>query len=319
MIRKLHLFLFLQQLSFPRFSVLLSQKTRHRVERGDFCLLGQWRSSLHTTRSWEFIGKREPLWYMVESKSLLTKRIRTQALLKGICEEGDAFSSSQCNRILFNRGTCSDVDPCVAKKRLACDAGLRLVACSRADNGAPCDAFVSSSSSMDSLFLNDPFTDSLNTSYAYRSARDHDGHGTHTASIVAAAASAACPPGGFAAGTAVGGAPLARLAVYKVCWPIQGPNPNIEKTCFDATCRGYRRCHRGRVDVLEHSIERTASHDRTGRLIAIGTPMRLRGSSDLQRGEPGPDASTVVNLELRVITQRREQHRPRALMPDQFF
>lgn len=76
---------------------------------------------------------------------------------------------------------------------------------------------------------------SLNTSYAYRSPRDHDGHGTHTSSTAAGRSiNNVSALGGFAYGTISGGAPLARLAVYKVCWPIPGPNPNIENTCFEA-------------------------------------------------------------------------------------
>ncbi|KAK8612783.1 hypothetical protein V6N13_092890 [Hibiscus sabdariffa] len=60
-----------------------------------------------------------------------------------------------------------------------------------------------------------------------------DGHGTHTASTAAGRQiSDVAAFGGFAKGTASGGAPLARLAIYKACWAIPNQPKADGNTCF---------------------------------------------------------------------------------------
>lgn len=74
----------------------------------------------------------------------------------------------------------------------------------------------------------------LNEEEDYKSARDKDGHGTHTSSIVGGrAVPKASAIGGFASGTASGGAPLARLAIYKACWPFKGQSKHEGNICTD--------------------------------------------------------------------------------------
>ena len=56
------------------------------------------------------------------------------------------------------------------------------------------------------------------TSNDNRSARDHDGHGTHTASTVSGNKLKGVSFYKIAQGTARGGVPSARIAAYKVCY-----------------------------------------------------------------------------------------------------
>ena len=112
--------------------------------------------------------------------------------------------------------------------------------------------------------------------------------------------------GGFAYGTASGGAPLARLAIYKVCWPIPGPNPNLENTCFDADLlAAFDDAVNDGVDIISMSI------GPIGRPPMYSVDSMSIGSLHATKrgivvacsgGNAGPEPATVVNLAPWMIT-----------------
>ncbi|XP_042449474.1 subtilisin-like protease SBT3.10 [Zingiber officinale] len=81
----------------------------------------------------------------------------------------------------------------------------------------------------------------------YQSPRDYQGHGTHTASTAAGSLVRNVSFHGLGEGTVRGGAPRARLAIYKACWEGNGcPDADVLKAVDDAIYDG--------VDVLSLSI-----------------------------------------------------------------
>jgi hypothetical protein len=62
---------------------------------------------------------------------------------------------------------------------------------------------------------------------------DGDGHGTHTSTTAGGSFAANASYFGFANGTAKGGAPHARIAMYKVCWVNAGCSDADIMAAFD--------------------------------------------------------------------------------------
>lgn len=140
----------------------------------------------------------------------------------------------------------------------------------------------------------------------YRSARDKDGHGTHTASTVAGrAVPGASALGGYAKGRATGGASLTRLAIYKACWPIKGQSKDQGNTCIDVDMlKAIDDAISDGVDVLSISIGYKKP-------IAYGDDVISRGALEATRknivvvcsaGNSGPLGSTLSNPAPWIIT-----------------
>ncbi|RVW91681.1 Subtilisin-like protease SBT3.3 [Vitis vinifera] len=127
---------------------------------------------------------------------------------KGICQHGERFNSTNCNRKLIGaRWFFKGIHQEIGK------------------------------------FMN--ITDNLE----FLSPRDGIGHGTHTASTAAGYFVQKANYRGLATGLARGGAPLARLAIYKACWAI------ISGACSDADIlKAFDKAIHDGVDILSLSV-----------------------------------------------------------------
>lgn len=242
--------------------------------------------SLQTTRSWEFVGlekgEKEEHNYMNGGGDLLLKAkygkdVVVGLLDSGIWPESKSFSDE-------------GMGPIPKSWKGICQTGVAF-------NTSHCNNKLIGARYYLKGFEN--YYGKLNETEDYRSPRDKDGHGTHTASTVGGRrVPNVSAIGGFGSGTASGGAPLVRLAIYKVCWAIPNESKADGNTCFtedmlaamdDAIADG--------VNVLSISIgtrEPTAYADDG---IAVGAFHALKRDIVVvcSAGNSGPAPSTLSN------------------------
>ncbi|KAL6008149.1 hypothetical protein ACLOJK_033655 [Asimina triloba] len=134
------------------------------------------------------------------------------------------------------------------------------------------------------------------SNFEYRSARDALGHGTHVASTaVGSVVGENASFFGLGKGLARGGAPRARLAVYKVCW-----NRNFQGTCEEADIMAaFDDAIRDGVHVISASLGQTpplpplfSSATDIGAFHAAQVGVSVVFSA----GNDGPDPSLVQNV-----------------------
>ncbi|KAM2294770.1 hypothetical protein ACFX1S_034646 [Malus domestica] len=227
--------------------------------------------NLHTTRSWNFLEVNSHIRNGILSKSQSgigsiigimdtgiwpeSESFRDEGMgdapsrFRGICQEGEKFNRSHCNRKII---------------------GARWY-----------------SKGYEAEFGN------LSTSdeFEYLSPRDAAGHGTHTSSTAAGDSIENASYKGLSAGLARGGAPSARLAVYKVCWATGGCSSADLLAAFDDAIYDG-------VDVLSVSLGSPPPlSSYVEDAVAIGSFHAVaRGISVIcSAGNSGPYPQTVIN------------------------
>ncbi|KAK2968582.1 hypothetical protein RJ640_009410, partial [Escallonia rubra] len=128
-----------------------------------------------------------------------------------------------------------------------------------------------------------------------QSPRDSNGHGTHTASTSAGGLVSTTSLMGLGLGTARGGVPSARIAVYKICWYDGCYDADILAAFDDAIADG--------VDLISLSVGGSPK-DYLRDSIAIGSFHAMKHGilTSASGGNNGPELSTVSNVSPWVLT-----------------
>ena len=222
---------------------------------------------LHTTRSPEFLGLRS-----TDKAGLLEESDFGSDLVIGVIDTG----------IWPERPSFDDrgLGPVPTKWKGQCvpSQDFPETACNRKLVGAKffCGGYEATNGKM-------------NETTEFRSPRDSDGHGTHTASISAGRYVFPASTLGYARGVASGMAPKARLAAYKVCWNSGCYDSDI-LAAFDAAVADG-------VDVVSLSVGGVVvpyylDAIAIGAFGAIDRGIFVSASA----GNGGPGALTVTNV-----------------------
>ncbi|XP_065864503.1 subtilisin-like protease SBT5.4 [Euphorbia lathyris] len=256
------------------FAALLEEEEAQQLSnRGDvisvFVNKGR---KLHTTRSWNFLGLERDgkiptssIW----SRAKFGEHVIIANLDTGVWPEAKSFSDEGMGPVPSNwRGICQD------------DTTLFPVRCNRKLIGA--------------RYFNKgygAYAGPLNSTF--NSARDTEGHGTHTLSTAAGNLVEGASIFGNGNGTAKGGSPKAHVAAYKVCWPPV----NGSGECFDADIlAGYDAAISDGVNVISVSLGGDSSEFFQDP-IAIGAFHAVQKGITVvaSAGNSGPDPWTVSN------------------------
>ncbi|XP_044952847.1 subtilisin-like protease SBT3.9 isoform X2 [Hordeum vulgare subsp. vulgare] len=217
---------------------------------------------IQTTRSWDFLGLNyyQPPY---RSSGILQKAKYGEDVIIGVIDSGiwpesRSFDDSGYGRVPARwKGTC-ETGP-----------GFNATNCNRKIIGT---RWYSKG------------IDPENLKGEYMSPRDLNGHGTHVASTIAGNHVGNVSYEGLGFGAARGGAPRARLAIYKVAWGlrVETGEAAIVKAIDDAIRDG--------VDVLSLSLSGGGESFASLHAVLGGIPVVFAG------GNQGPAPQTVANV-----------------------
>jgi len=247
--------------------------------------------SLHTTRSWGFLGleigagKSENVDVPPESlwrKGHFGQDVIIAHLDTGVWPESASFNDT-------------DIGPIPSRWKGFCQKGTRFGPehCNRKLIGGR--YFIKGRDAENSPL-------NFSATGEFLSARDKFGHGTHTLSTAGGNFVKNASIYGHAEGVAKGGAPHARVASYKVCWPTD----TLPNTCYDADIlAGFDAGIHDGVDVFSVSLGSTPPfNDYFQDGISIGAFHAVQRGRVVvcAAGNAGPAPATVGNVSPWIIT-----------------
>ncbi|XP_038905686.1 subtilisin-like protease SBT5.3 [Benincasa hispida] len=223
---------------------------------------------LHTTKSWSFLGVDSDAG--IPSNSIWKAARFGEDTIIGNLDTGAWPESKSFNDAGYG--------PVPSRWRGACDGGANF-RCNRKLIGA---RYFNQGFAM----ANGPLNVSFNT------ARDKEGHGSHTLSTAGGNFVPGANIFGYGNGTAKGGSPKARVAAYKVCWPAPTGG------CFDSDIlAGFEAAIGDGVDVLSVSLG-TGAQEFAYDAVSIGAFHAVQKGIVVvcSGGNDGPSPGTVSNV-----------------------
>ncbi|PWA83785.1 cucumisin [Artemisia annua] len=239
--------------SFSGFVARLTENEKNQIARlkGVVSVFPNGKKQLHTTRSWDFMGFPQDV-----ARAPLESDIIVGMLDSGVWPESDSFKDD-------------GFSPPPSRWRGSCDS--KNFTCNNKLIGARYY-------NIRAIFTGEEL-----------SARDTDGHGTHTASTVAGRAVNSASLLGLANGTARGGVPSARIAVYKICF----------ETCFDSDIlAAFDDAIADGVDIISLSVGGSFPQDYFVDPIAIGAFHAMKNNilTSNSAGNNGPILGSTSNV-----------------------
>ncbi|XP_071913708.1 subtilisin-like serine-protease S isoform X2 [Coffea arabica] len=184
---------------FRGFAAKLTEEQASEIAKmpGVVSVFPNTKRSLHTTHSWDFMGLINEETMEIPGYSTKNQvNVIIGFIDTGIWPESPSFSDA-------------DMPPVPVGWKGECQSG-------EAFNASTCNRKVIGARYYYSGYEAEEDTGETTTSF--KSPRDSSGHGSHTASTAAGRYVQNMNYKGLAAGAARGGAPMARIAVYKTCW-----------------------------------------------------------------------------------------------------
>ncbi|XP_025014030.2 cucumisin [Ricinus communis] len=241
--------------SFNGFVAKLTKEEKQKLAgmQGVVSVFPSQKKKLHTTRSWDFMG-----FPVNVTRSTYEGDIIIGMLDTGIWPESQSFNDS-------------GYGPPPAKWKGTCQESSNFT-CNNKIIGA---RYYHSDGKVDPRL-------------EFDSPRDSEGHGTHTASTAAGDIVSQASLLGLGLGTARGGVPSARIAVYKICWSYGCTDADILAAFDDAIADG--------VDIISLSVGGWPM-DYFEDSIAIGAFHSMKNGilTSNSAGNEGPEPESVSN------------------------
>jgi subtilisin family serine protease len=257
------------QTAFHGVAVRLSEEEAERLEEEDgvVAIFPETKYQLHTTRSPMFLGLEAEDNTNIWAQKVSDHDVVVGVLDTGVWPESESFNDTGMTPVPASwKGTCET------------GRGFEKRHCNKKIVGAR--VFYRGYESA---------TGKINEQTEYKSPRDQDGHGTHTAATVAGSPVRGANLQGYANGIARGMAPGARIAAYKVCWAGGCFSSDILSAVDRAVADG--------VNVLSISLGGgVSSYYRDSLSIAAFGAMEMGVFVSCSAGNGGPDPVSLTNV-----------------------